>query len=121
MTPNRLVHRWSLNLSRPPPTLHEAANKPKTRCAGDNLLTSVASACDLEIHELAVKTGIAYSELRKIAKGGTGDTDIDPLWAQLNEYVNARIAQLLEARQRLAAKMYADGQERIRRQIEVRR
>jgi hypothetical protein len=103
------------------PILHKDANKPKTIGAGANLLTCVASACDLEIHELAVKTGIEYGELRRLSKGPTGDTDIDPLWAQLHGYVNERIAQLLAARQRLDHKMYADGQARIRRQIEVRK
>lgn len=101
--------------------LEKKAYKPKSIAAGNNLLTSVANALDLELHEFAVKLGVEYRALTRLKRGKTGDTDIDPFWRQVAQYVDTRIAQLLAVREEMKGHMYKDGQKRVMQRARVTR
>jgi hypothetical protein len=118
MRPRRNAYQSEHRMSA---VLNKTAYKPKSIAAGNNLLTSIASALDLELHELAIKIDVPYRALTRLQRGKTGDTDIDPFWRQLAQYVDTRIAQLLAVREEMKGHMYKDGQKRVLQRARIAR
>lgn len=101
--------------------LNKSAYRPKSIAADNNLLISVAHALDLELHEMAIKLDVPYNELTRLQRGKTGDTDIDPFWRQIAQYVDTRLAQLLAVKEELKGHMYKDGQKRLLQRARIAR
>lgn len=116
-----------LTCANPQKNIHVCIPMPRSKRnikisdGGINIVTYVASVCNLHLYKLAEELQVSQIELRELAKGNTRLQDAyNPALHKLEMFVDRKLSELFAARQILHQKAMKDTQTVLDRRKEIK-